>query len=304
MSKRFDTLEENTPMHHRILTYLLVLLATQLMSQSGTVVQSLEMHSETLSENVKYSVYLPPGYHTSDESYPIVYLLHGYGGDETSWVVDGDVNRITSAAIDTGLISPMVIIMPNADNTWYVNDIDGNYKWSDMFFEELLPFVEDTFRIKAEKKYRGVAGLSMGGHGALLFSLQYPELFAGCVALSAGLWTEEAMLETPIANYNKYFGHIFGMREENNPLSDHFTDNCVLTLMENDTIENLKTVAYWIDCGDDDFLTQVNAELHILMKEREIPHEYRVRDGAHTWEYWRTGLTPGLMFLSQQFDKF
>jgi S-formylglutathione hydrolase FrmB len=141
----------------------------------------------------------------------------------------------------------------------------------------------------------------MGGHGALIHSMKRPDLFSGCIAFSAGIWTEEDMVDMPIENYKRWFADLYGERQEGDPMSDHFRENAVIYHAENAPVDSLKRVAWWIDCGDDDFLTMVNAKLHIAFEERGVSHEYRVRNGAHSWSYWRSGLVPGLSFLSDLF---
>lgn len=281
-----------------ITLFSITFLTLQLSSQQGTVIENLKLESNIMGEAVEYCVYLPPDYNTSERSYPVVYLLHGYSDDETGWVQFGQVNRIVSEGIHSGEVAPMVIVMPDGGVTWYVNDVAGKKRWADMFVEEFIPHVESAYRIRGARRFRGIAGLSMGGHGALIHSMKRPDLFSGCAAFSAGIWTEEDMTDMPIEDYNNWFAHLYGEREEGDPMSDHFRDNAVIYKAKNAPVDSLNRVAFWLDCGDDDFLTVVNARLHIIFEERGITHEYRVRDGAHTWSYWRSGLVPALQYLS------
>ena len=134
-------------------------------AQTGKVFDNLSMTSKILNMERKYAVYLPPDYETSSRSYPVLYLLHGGGDDQTGWVQFGEVQHIADKAFKKGKATPMVIIMPdaNAGKRGYYNDITGNWRYEDFFFEELMPFVEKQYRIKGEKRYRAEAGLSMGG---------------------------------------------------------------------------------------------------------------------------------------------
>lgn len=137
-------------------------------AQSGKVYDNLSLESEILDGERKYAVYLPPDYESSERSYPVLYLLHGAGDDHTGWVQFGEVLHIADMAIREGKATPMVIIMPDANTgvRGYFNNIGNEWRYEDFFFEELIPYVESTYRIKGEKRYRAVAGLSMGGGGS------------------------------------------------------------------------------------------------------------------------------------------
>ena len=149
-----------------VLIYL-VLLVPLLYAQRGKVYDDLSMESRILGMERKYAVYLPPDYETSERSYPVLYLLHGGGDDQTGWIQFGEVLRIADEAIADGTATAMIIVMPdaNAGQRGYFNDIKGAWRYEDFFFEEFMPFVEKRYRIKGEKRYRAVAGLSMGGGG-------------------------------------------------------------------------------------------------------------------------------------------
>ncbi|CAN5833416.1 hypothetical protein BH24BAC1_BH24BAC1_35260 [soil metagenome] len=157
-------------------TFLLLLICLSynlaFSQQLGKVVEKQLVKSKLLNRDVAYSVYLPADYSTSERSYPVVYLLHGLSGDNTQWLQWGEINRYADKAIADGTIPPMIIIMPNANRGWYMNSYDGKVKYEDFFVKEFMPAVEKAFRIKAEKTYRGIAGLSMGGYGTLLFSMK------------------------------------------------------------------------------------------------------------------------------------
>ena len=273
------------------------------MAQSpGKVIEEKTLKSTILGKSVKYTVYLPADYDHSERNYPVVYLLHGYTDDNTGWLQFGEVNRYADQAIADGTIPPMIIIMPNADSSWYINSYDGKEKYEDFFIKEFMPAIEKSYHIKAEKKYRGIAGLSMGGYGTLVYSLKYPQLFAAAAPLSAAVFDDAAMTTMPDNNYEGAFGQLFGRGlKANDRMNKAWYDNSVLKIVETKSTDDLKKVRYWIDCGDDDFLTKGNCLLHILLTDKKVPHEYRVRDGAHNWTYWRTGITDALKFIGDSF---
>src|SRR5210317_377341 len=145
-------------------------------SQTGKVYDMLTMDSEILNMERKYAIYLPPDYETSERSYPVLYLLHGAGDDQTGWIQFGEVLHLTDKAIKEGKATPMIIVMPDAQSgeRGYFNNINGKWNYEDFFFQELMPFVEKNYRIKGEKRFRAIAGLSMGGEGSFMYALHHP----------------------------------------------------------------------------------------------------------------------------------
>jgi len=272
---------------------------------SGKVYENRTVKSAILGRDVKFAVYLPADYETSSRSYPVVYLLHGYTDDHTGWLQFGEINRYADKAIAEGTIPPMIIVMPNGDSSWYINAYDGKEKYEDFFVNEFMPAVEKSYRIKAEKKYRGIAGLSMGGYGTLIYALKYPELFVAAAPLSAAVFDDDALTGTPDNRYEPVFGQLYGRGlKDKARLNDAWYSNSILKMVEKKSADDLRKVRYWIDCGDDDFLTKGNGLLHIALTDKRVPHEYRVRDGAHNWTYWRTGITDALKFIGDSFHQF
>lgn len=260
--------------------------------------QDCAMESKILGREVKYAVYLPDGYGSNDRSYPVLYLLHGLGDDYRGWSQQGEVQAITDRAVAEDTATPMIIVMPDAGQTWYVNRYDGKADYEDMFFRELVPHIERTYRARTEKDFRAIAGLSMGGQGALLYALHRPEMFAAACPLSAAVFTDEELKERGGA-FPQLFEGLFGP----GIVTDHWQQNSVLGLMAAMPDSRKGAVRFRIDCGDDDFLYRGNSALHVLMRDKGIPHEYRVRDGGHSWTYWRSGLPDILAFVSQSFRR-
>src|SRR5690606_17763353 len=151
------------------------------------VFDDLSLSSAVLKSDRKFAVYLPPDYETSERSYPVLYLLHGAGDDQTGWVQFGEVLHIADKAIKEGTATAMIIVMPdaNTERRGYFNDIKGDWNYEDFFFEELIPHIEKPYRAKTEKRYRAIAGLSMGGGGTFMYALHRPEMFSAAAPLSA-----------------------------------------------------------------------------------------------------------------------
>ncbi len=270
--------------------------------QAPRVLEQEVLRSAILGKEVHYTMYLPPDYYTSQRSYPVVYLLHGFTDDNTGWLQFGEINRLADKAIAEGAIPPMIIAMPNADSSFYANSYDGKERYEDFFFQEFLPAVEKKYRIKGEKRYRGVAGLSMGGYGTLLYALKHPDMFTACAPLSAAVWDDNTLAAMPENSWDNVLGRVYGRGlKGNNRLNAAWYANSPLKLVADKPADELKKVRYWIDCGDDDFLTKGNCLLHIALVEKGVPHEFRVRDGGHTWTYWRTGIIDALQFIGDGF---
>lgn len=268
----------------------------------GKVVENAVLKSSLLKKEVRYNVYLPADYAVSTRSYPVVYLLHGYTDDNTTWVQSGEVNRYADKAIAEGVIPPMIIVMPNADSSWYVNAYDGQARYEDFFIQEFIPSIEKAYRIRNKKRYRGIAGLSMGGYGSLLYAVRYPDLFDAAAALSAAVFDDTTVTGFGDEWYAQAIGPRFGRAlKGKDRLTASWYNNSVLKLVEAAPAADLRRVRYYIDCGDKDKLTKGNSLLHLALFNKDVPHEYRVRNGEHSWSYWRTGITDALQFIGQDF---
>ena len=278
----------------------LIVFAIPSFSQTGKVIESLKFESKLVGYPVEYSVYLPADYESSNRSYPVLYLLHGYSDDETGWIQFGEANSVADKAIASGDATSCIIVMPDGKVTWYANSFDGKDPWEDMFIKEFIPFIEKQYRIRPQKQFRAIAGLSMGGNGALLLSLRHTELFSSCVAMSAGTFTDEEVEKN--SEFDHYFGSIYGPKPASG-VSEYWKAYSPLHLLDSVEKDKIKSVRFYIDCGDDDFLYKGNSALHVKMRDLGIPHEYRVRNGGHEWSYWRTGLYDGLKFISQEFHR-
>jgi enterochelin esterase-like enzyme len=283
---------------------LLIGLAGSVFSQQhGKILEDLSVQSKIVSYDVNYCVYLPPGYDESTRKYPVVYLLHGYSDKEWGWVQFGEIQQAADHLIASREIPPMIIVMPDGKVTFYSNDYKGEDPWEDMFIQEFIPHIDASYRTRPTKEFRGLSGLSMGGFGSLMFAMRYPDMFASCAAFSAAAYEDEELIGADTRrSWDKYYGKLFGPLE-NETLPAFFRERHSVDLAKTKPVEELKKVRYYIDCGDDDFLILGNMALHKAMKQRGIPHEFRVRDGGHSWPYWRSGIIDGLKFLGESFHR-
>lgn len=279
---------------------LAILILAQLTNaQTGKVKDKLSMNSEILGMERYYAIYLPPGYETSERSYPVLYLLHGGGDDQTGWVQFGEVLHITDKAIKEGKATPMIIVMPDANRgqRGYFNDPKNEWRYEDFFFEEFMPFIESNYPIKGEKRYRAISGLSMGGGGTFMYALHHPELFSSACPLSASCGP---LNPAEMESYMNRRGWTDVSKQEEEAW---YEQHSALELVNNLPVKDLKSVRWFIDCGDDDFLYEGNSLIHIAMRKKQVPHEFRIRDGGHTWTYWRESLPAVLSYVSDAFHQ-
>ena len=287
-------------MQKNVISFFLLCFSLFSLAQTGKVYDNLSVKSKILNMDRKYAIYLPPDYEASQRSYPVLYLLHGGGDDQTGWIQFGEVLTIADKAIKEGSATAMIIVMPDANTgkRGYFNDIRGQWQYEDFFFQEFMPFVEKTYRIKSDKRFRAISGLSMGGGGSFMYALHHPELFSAACPLSAstGPLTLEDAKKSYQGNNNQHISDTV--------VSSYYNRHSTVALMNNMPDSLKKSVRWYIDCGDDDFLFEGNSLVHIAMRKRNIPHEFRVRDGGHSWEYWRTALPVVLGFVSMGFHQY
>jgi enterochelin esterase-like enzyme len=284
---------------HRLSLLFIIITSTNFIFAQSKVFDNLTMKSEILNMERNYAVYLPPDYETSSRSYPVLYLLHGLGDNQTGWIQFGEVKKIADDSILNGNATPMIIIMPDADTgvIGYFNIPSRNWMYEDFFFEELMPYVESKYRIKSNKRFRAISGLSMGGGGTITYALHRPDLFSAAAPLSAA--TGSLDIDKSIQRLNS-----FGFKYNRDEVRSLLKSNHPLELIDDIPLNKLNSVRWFIDCGDDDYLYEDNSLLHIAFSDRGINHEYRVRDGAHNWTYWRGSLPKVLEFVSQSFHQY
>ena len=273
-----------------------MLLAIALVVAVGVSAQSrlieCKMESKLLGAVKEYSIYLPDGYDKSDRSYPVLYLLHGANGTHTSWPTSGNAKRIIDGVIKEGRSVPMVIVMPDASgegkdhnglNFGYFDQT--NWPYERHFIEEFIPYIESTYRIKADKRTRAIAGLSMGGYGTMFYTMRHPELFSSACPISA------RMSGTP---YNKNRSYT----DEYITTLDSLAGVKIAQSLSDEQVAALRQVRLRVDCGDDDYLFDGNIDFVRALRSHKIPVEFRVRDGGHSWIYWQTALPDILTYVS------
>lgn len=266
--------------------------------QSKVVTDSI--HSDILGATRQYTIYLPKSYDVDkDRTYPVLYLLHGMSGVNTSWFNDQRVMDVLDQLIASGEACEMIVVSPNAGGNpsteWNGYFNMPGWKYEDFFYQEFLPHIEKTYRIKADKGHRAIAGLSMGGGGATSYAQRHPDMFSSVYAMSA-LMNIPSGAENPTPD----------PKSKMNILTNAVIENsCIKYVQDADDARknDLRTIAWFVDCGDDDFLLDRNIEFYQAMRNAGIPCQFRVRDGGHTGEYWHSALYTALPFVTRNFDK-
>jgi enterochelin esterase-like enzyme len=270
----------------RTLVIALLALFTALPAFASIVI-AREFNSAALGRKWTYAVYLPSDYDTSNLRYPVLYLLHGHGGGLYDWVNRGHIQSTTDALIASGDMPPAIIVMPDAGMTCFV---DRQEKMETAVIRDLIPDVERHFRALPTRSGRLVGGLSMGGYGALRFSLKYPEMFAAAALLSPAIYDPEPP-ETSGARRAGVFG------------SPDFDPEVWKSLnyptLWDAYLAKKTPVPMYLNSGDDDehYIESEAVKLYSLLRRNNQPAELRIVDGAHTWIVWQSTIGDAMRYI-------
>jgi enterochelin esterase family protein len=245
----------------------------------GAVEQRL-YDSKTVHGVRRVFIYTPPNYARSSERYPVLYLFHGAGGDESGWTENGRANLILDNLIGDGKLKPLVIVMPYGyaypPTSPLAEGPDAMKRQRDDFsrdlIEDLIPFVQANYRVHADRDHRAIAGLSLGGGQALGIGLSHTDVFSRVAGFSAAL----GAVTSPQAGGLDFKSLVADANKMN---------------------ERLKLL--WVGCGTDDTLFNSNKEFAHLLESSGVKHTFRVSDGAHTWQVWRRYLNEVAPLLFQ-----
>ena len=209
------------------------------------------------------------------------------------------MQTIADELIESGEACEMIIIMPNAGGPDVMNTWNGYFNmpgwaYEDFFFQEFLPAVEQKYRAVGDKEHRAVMGLSMGGGGSTVYAQRHTDMFSSCYAMSAWLESDGGRQRQPGVDDKVYL--VTKAVKEHSALD--FIRNA-----DEETLGKLRTVKWFFDCGDDDFLFDLSVNIHRLMREKRVKDELRIRNGIHNWEYWHQALRIALPFASRNFTK-
>jgi len=278
---------------------------------AGRVQEGLRLRSRILRQDVRYSLYLPPG-HRPGRRHPVLYLLHGLIGDDTEWPGLG-LGPIADRAIASGALPPTVVVMPDARRdptrplteqaqTYYMDDADGSFRYAEMVVRELLPGVEARHGAGGSAARRAIGGESMGGFGALSFAFRNPGLFSAAFGLSVGHRTDAQIIALPQAEFDWRYARAWGAGLVGQArLNDRYRQWNLLDMIARTSAEDLSRTAYFLDCGSYDGFFEGNADLHLALTAKAVPHRFMAREGAHEWDYWTSGLPAALEAVGTAF---
>jgi len=289
---------------HPALLILLLFISIPACSQV-TVQKNLVIKSSLLNRDMKYSVLLPASYFISETSYPVIYLLHGFGGDRESWLVRCNIAAIVDSLVSRNEIAEFIFVMPDGINSYYINNFDNSIRYQDFFVEELLPAIDSLYRTKKEKEFRSLMGLSMGGFGSVILTIMYPDLFGNVVAMSPAVRNEEQFMGLPQQRYNHFFGPVFGYAlEKENRITEHWRGHSPYHLVDSISAPSYTGVNWYIDCGLADSLLPSSKAFHELLLSYNIDHELHLRPGKHDWSFWYDSTISGLKYISGKIKNY
>lgn len=264
-------------------------------------VETKMIQSKVLNAEREYNIFLPLSYEQEpNRKYPILYLLHGMMDTNKGWYERGHLKDVMDQLVASGEAVEMIIVTPNAGGNIYEGYWNGyfdmpGWAYETFFFTEFLPYIESNYRVIGNRENRAIAGLSMGGGGATVYGQKHPDMFYSVYAMSA-LMDILQQGAAPSQSPEDKMAILTKSVQENSAV--RFVEEA-----DEDRVKSLQTVNWFVDCGDDDFLLDRNIEFNQAMRGKRIKHEFRVRDGGHTWEYWHSALYICLPYVSRNFGK-
>jgi S-formylglutathione hydrolase FrmB len=257
-------------------------------------VEPVAFESKLVGARLPYNVVLPPDYDAKASAqmrYPVLYLLHGLGGSANDWVSQ------RSHLSDYAARYSMIVVVPEGKDGWYTDGAIANEKFETYFVQELIPDVARRFRTIEAREGRAVAGLSMGGYGALKFGLKYPDKFIFAASMSGALGAASWLPEMPLPSFVKpSIARVYGAAD--NPVRASNDIYKIVRALPPDRVASLPY--FYLDCGTEDGLLSESRDFAALLVERKIPHEYRQLPGNHSWPYWDRQVQEVLRLAAQR----
>jgi S-formylglutathione hydrolase FrmB len=256
--------------------------------------------SKILGHAVPYCVILPPGYDSEKQRYPILYFLHGLGSNAQLLIDQGGMDLVNDLWAQNK-IGEFLIVTPDAGRSFYINSRDGKVRYEDFFIREFIPYIESHYRVRAERQYRGIGGVSMGGYGSLRFAFRYPQMFGSVSAHSAAL-----VANLPAGGMTGYQGamlsRVLGTAFGSPPDAAYWNQNSPFTLVKN--APRPSGLKIYFDCGtEDEYGFNAGAQaFHDLLDAHHIPNEFHLYPGGHDWSYVAEHFPSSLEFHSRAFS--
>ena len=267
-----------------VLKYLSFLFLSLFLLQTihAAVVDTVNTYSASMKKTIKAVVITPDDY-ANAKALPVVYLLHGYSGNYSDWVIKA---KGFEKAVD---LYQVIIVCPDGNNSWYWDSpVDSNFKYDTYVSKELVNWIDGKYKTIKDRRGRGITGLSMGGHGALYLALKHQDVFGAAGSMSGGVDIRPFPNNWDMAlRLGKYSEH-----------PDNWEKYTVMNMLH---LLQPNSLAILVDCGTEDFFYKVNENLHEQLLYRNIPHDYISRPGAHNWNYWTNAIQYQLLFMSNFF---
>jgi putative tributyrin esterase len=279
--------------HLRLPCFILLVVISARVNSLAAKVDSLDIPSAAMNKTYKAAVVLPAWYANSKASYPVMYLLHGGGGHYRDWLTRTPDKMLLQNLADQ---FNLIIVMPEGETFgWYLDSPhDPANKFETHIIKEVIPKIDNTYRTVKSNKGRVITGLSMGGHGAMYLSTRHPDMFCAAGTMSGAMdmnYIKFRINEDFSKSLKERFQKLLGSSD---PTSDVFVSNSIVNMV--DAIKK-NGLPIMIDCGVDDFLIEINRELHRRLVYNNTPHDYTERPGGHTWEYWQNALPYHVVFF-------
>jgi S-formylglutathione hydrolase FrmB len=246
-------------------------------------------NASVLGRSWTYEVYLPKDYAQSDRRYPVIYLLHGYNDVPTSWADKAGIVEMADRMIAEGVLSPCILVMPSAGRSWY---IDGPEKMETAFIEDLIPQIDSHYRTRHDRSGRMVAGLSMGGYGAMRLALRHPDRFSAMALMSPAIYAPDPPF-------------ISGARVAPAFQTDGIFDPERWRAMNYPSLlesfaKTGRSLRVQLSAGlQDPYGTETAAQTFAAAwRHHHWPAELKLMPGAHDFAFWRTALPGALRFLA------
>jgi len=261
-------------------------------------VKTIPFVSRLVSNTLPYNLLLPLNYNDKNaktKRYPVLYLLHGLTGHYTNWF---ERTRLA----DYAAADQIIIVTPEGKDGWYTDSATiPNDKYESYIIQELIPDVEKRFRVKSDRGARAIAGLSMGGYGALKFGVKYPQQFVFVASMSGALdaasWTEADL--KGLASIFRSLQSVYG-----DPNSETRTANDLKKLYGSVTPAQLSSLPFiYLDCGTEDVLLPTNRSFAEVLRGKKTPYEYRELPGTHSWKYWDAQVKEVLRMANARFTR-
>jgi len=243
------------------------------LSQSSRL-SEISHPSRVLGRDVSFKVLFPKDYGKAEKRYPVLYLLHGLGGDHRNWTDKTELARMSEKL-------QLLVVMPDGGDSWYSDSFsEPQEAYEKYFLEELIPFVEGTWSARVSRDRRFVAGLSMGGFGAIKFGLKRPDLFSMAGSFSGAL-------DAPSRGEGNAFLRPSIMKVFGPSGSDRRKSDDLFLLVGSFPSDKISSLPFfYLDCGTEDWLLDTNRKFSDLLLSKKIPHEFRQLPGRHDWKYW------------------